>query len=77
MPTWEKNIYNISETLGKYPQESYAAVVHAVKLEWIFLQLFTRIKGDVFTGVEKLLWETFLRAFYLENRNISHPSWEL
>ena len=29
--TWEKNINTISETVGKYPQESYAAVVHAIQ----------------------------------------------
>ena len=28
--TWEKNISTISETVGKYPQESYTAVVRAI-----------------------------------------------
>ena len=29
--TWEKNINTISKTAGKYPQESYAAVVRAIQ----------------------------------------------
>ena len=30
--TWEKNIGTISKTVGKYPQESYAAVAPAIQL---------------------------------------------
>ena len=37
MLTWYKNIGKISETRGKYPQESYAVVIHAIKPEWTFL----------------------------------------
>ena len=29
--TWENNINMISETAGKYPQESYAAVVRSIQ----------------------------------------------
>ena len=29
--TWEKNINTIRENVGKYPQESYAAVVRAIQ----------------------------------------------
>ena len=29
--TWEKNISTISKTAGKYPQESYAAVVRVIQ----------------------------------------------
>ena len=29
--TWEKSIKTISKTAGKYPQESYAAVVRAIQ----------------------------------------------
>ena len=29
--TWEKNINTVSRTVGKYPQESYAAVVRAIQ----------------------------------------------
>ena len=29
--TWERNINTISETAGKYPQESYVAVVRAIQ----------------------------------------------
>ena len=35
--TWEKNISTIRKTAGKYPQESYAAVVRAIQSKWIFL----------------------------------------
>ena len=58
--TWEKNIHMISETAGKYTQEIYAAVVHTIQSEWIFLKLITKNTGDVFTVVEKILLETFL-----------------
>ena len=30
---WEKNICMISETVGKYLQDSYAAVVHEIQLD--------------------------------------------
>ena len=29
--TWERNINKISKSTGKYPQESYAALVHAIQ----------------------------------------------
>ena len=32
----ETNIHMISEMVGKYPQESYAAAVRAIQSEWIF-----------------------------------------
>ena len=53
--TWEKNIHTISETGGKYPQESYAAVVRAIQSEWIFIQRVTWDTGDEFAGVEKII----------------------
>ena len=31
--TWEKNVNMISKIIGKYPQESYAAVLRAIQLE--------------------------------------------
>ena len=31
MLIWERNIITIRKTAGKYPQESYAAVVHAIQ----------------------------------------------
>ena len=31
MLAWEKNINTISKKSGKYPQESYAAVVHVIQ----------------------------------------------
>ena len=35
--TWERNIHTVRETAGKYPQESYAAVVCAILLQWMFI----------------------------------------
>ena len=54
--TWERKICTISETVRKYPQESYAAVVRAIQLEWIFLQHVTKNTGDAFAGVDKMTW---------------------
>ena len=31
--TWEKNINTIRKTAGKYPQESYAAIVRVIQSE--------------------------------------------
>ena len=53
--TWDNNIVAIIETTGKYPQEIYAAVVLAIKYEWIFLQRVTSDTGDAFSGVEKMI----------------------
>ena len=50
----------ISETMGKYPQESYNAVVRAIQSECIFLQRVTMDTGDAVAGVEKIIPETFL-----------------
>ena len=57
---WEKNINTTSETAGKHPQDSYAAVVRSIQLEWILLQHVTCDTGDSFAGVEKMIRETFL-----------------
>ena len=64
---WENNVSTISETAGKYPQESYAAVIRPIQIEWIFLQRFTWDMGDVFAGVEKMIWETFLTRLFFRN----------
>ena len=70
--TWEKNINKISKTAGKYPQEIYSAVVYAIQSEWIFLQYVTWYTGDVFAGVEKMIWETFLTCiFFVKTKNLS------
>ena len=70
--TWEKKISTISETAGKYPQESYATVVRVIQPEWIFLQFVTWDTGDAFTGVEKMIWETFLsRLFFGKTKTLS------
>ena len=64
MPTWEKNIVTIRKTAGKHPQESYSTVERAIQSELIFLQHVTWYTGDVFTGVEKILQETFLSRLF-------------
>ena len=57
---YEWNIFTIRETAGKYPKESYFAMVHAIQPAWIFLQHITTNTGDAFEGVEKMIGETFL-----------------
>ena len=37
MLKWENNIRMISKTADKYNHENYAAVIHVIQLEWIFL----------------------------------------
>ena len=44
----------------KYPQESYSAVAHEIQSECIFLKRVTKDTGQAFTGMEKVLRETFL-----------------
>ena len=61
---WEKKICAIRETVGKCPQESYAAVVRAIQLEWIFLQCVTKNTGYAFTGVEKFIQGNFLSCLF-------------
>ena len=62
----------LSITAGKYPQESYSAVVHAIQLEWIFLQHVTWDTGDSFLGVEKMIHETLLpRIFFGTSKTLS------
>ena len=58
------NITIIRETAVKCPQESYASVIHAIQLEWIFLQCVMKNIRDAFAGVEKLIWETFLPCLF-------------
>ena len=53
--TWVRHILTISETVGKYPQESYAVVVRVILSEWIFLQRVTMYAGDAFAGVENMI----------------------
>ena len=50
----------ISETVGKYPQESHVAVVRAIHSEWKCFQRMTKNTGYAFAGVEKLIIENFL-----------------
>ena len=69
---WEKNINTIGKTVGKYPQESYAAVVRAIQSEWIFLQRVTWDTGNSFAGVEKMICKTlFPRLFFGKTKNLS------
>ena len=67
MSIWDRNISAIVKTADRHPQESYAVVVHAIQPEWIFLQRVTRNARSAFTGIEKLLQETFPPTFSLEN----------
>ena len=63
--TWNKNINMISKTTGKYPQDSYAAVLCVIQSEWIFIQCLTWDTRNAFAGVEKMIQETFLpRLFF-------------
>ena len=58
--TWEQNISTIKETVGNYPQDSYATVVRAIQSEWIFIQCVTWDIKDTFARKEKMIRETFL-----------------
>ena len=71
--TWEKNIGTVSKTAGKYPQESYAAVVCAIKSEWIFIQRVTWDTEDTFSGVDKMIRETFLPRLFFGNMKTIYP----
>ena len=73
MLTWEKNISMISKTAGKYPQESYAAVVCVIQSEWIFLQRITWDTGELFAGVKKTIQETFLPRIFFRKTKILSP----
>ena len=69
---WGNNINTVRKTAGKYPQESYAAVVHVIQSELIFLQCVTWDAGDSFAGVEKNICETFLpRLFFRKTKTLS------
>ena len=70
---WKKDINTISETAGKYIQESYAAVVHEIQSEWIFLQRVTWDTGDAFAGVEKIIRKTFLPRLFFGNTKTLLP----
>ena len=54
--------------MGKYPQESYYAVVSAIQSEWKFIQCVTWDTGDVFSGVEEIIQETFLPCLFFRNK---------
>ena len=62
--TWYKNFNTISESAGKYPQDSYATVVCLIQSEWIFLQHVTWYTGDSFAVVENMIRETFLHRLF-------------
>ena len=68
-----ENINRISETVRKHPQESYAAVVCAIQPEWIFLQYVSWDTGDAFTGVEKIIHETFLPCLFFRKTKTLSP----
>ena len=56
----------------KYTQDSYAAFLCAIQLEWIFLQSVTWDTGESFAGVEKMICKTFLpRIFFRKTKTLS------
>ena len=72
MLTWEKNINTISKNAGIYPQDSYAAVIHTIKSEWIFLQRLNWDTGDSFAVLKKMIHKTFLpRLFFGRTKTLS------
>ena len=47
-------------------------MVHAIQSKWIFLQRVTWDTGDAFTGVDKIIQETFLpRLFFGKTKTLS------
>ena len=69
---WEKSIEVVRETVGKYPQESYAAVERTIQSEWIFLQHVTWDTGNTFAGEEKMIRENVLpRLFFGKTKSLS------
>ena len=70
---WEKNISTIRKTTGKYPQESYIAVLRVIQPEWVFLQRVTWDTGDTFAGVDKMSRETFLTCLLFGNMKTLSP----
>ena len=59
--------------MGKYPQDSCAAVVRAIQLELIFLQHVPWDAVDAFAGVEKIIRENFLPRLFFGNTKTLSP----
>ena len=55
MLKWERKMCMNTEMVGKYPKESYAAVVCEIQPEWIFLQRVTKDTVHAFAGVKCLM----------------------
>ena len=71
---WEEEISTTRKTVEKYPQESYAAVVHAIQSEWIFLQRVTWDIGDAFRrSGENDQGKCFDSSFLWKHKKPSHP----
>ena len=70
---WERDNCALSKTADKYTQESYAAVARAVQSEWIFLQRGIKDTVQAFTGLEKVLCETFLPRLLFGKPKILPP----
>ena len=62
---WERDIWSLSKTAEKYPQDNYAAANRTVQSEWIFLQRVKKDTGHAFAWMEKFLQETFLPCLFL------------
>ena len=48
-------------------------VVRAIQSEWIFLQHVTWDTGDLFAGVDKIIWETFLPCLFFGKTKTLSP----
>ena len=70
---WDKNIHAVTKMAGKYPQKSYAVVVRAIQLEWIFLQHVIKYIGQAFVVVGKVLRENFLPHIFFEKLRTVPP----
>ena len=73
MGTWERKIFTIRKTAGKYPQRSYAAVVCAIKLEYIFIEHVITNMGDMFSRVETIIQETVFPCLFFRKKETSYP----
>ena len=47
--------HGVTETAGKYLHNIYAAVIHEIQTDRIFLQRVIKDTGKAFSGVEKVL----------------------
>ena len=73
MYKWEGDIHALRKTSDKYHQESYPVVAFAFQVDWIFLQHVMKDTGQAFTGLEKVVQETFLPRLFFGKSKIIPP----